>query len=310
MRNLFLFILISIWTPLAWGQEPQKITLMEGDSITLKANSEGAISYLWFKNGVYIPGETQQSLTITEAGIYSVIGVGKACDSDMSDEVQIIITDQPQPGPKLVDMQIKNHADKNAVLVGNSINYQIIVSNKGNELASEIKATIQLPDEVSYDEIFGNHVGNVVYDRNQHQVIWTLNQMAAGQSESLTIKVTSIEVGKAIQSALVTTLETESYPIDNEDHTQVEIFGIHIPNVFTPNNDGVNDVFEIKGLEFLSQNKITIFNVNGNEVYKANGYKNDWNGGGLNTGTYYYILEIQMPNGQWEIFKGYVMILR
>lgn len=310
MRNLFFLLSFTFLTSFAWSQEPQKVILVEGDSITLNANSDGAISYLWFKNGEFLPNQTQKSLTIKEEGIYSVIGVGVTCDSDMSDEVIVIITDQPQPGPKLVDMQIRNHADRNAVLVGSSISYQIIITNKGNENAQKVTATIQLPKEVSYKEVSGIFEGVAEYNASTHQIVWVVNEMKVGQIETLTITVTSIEIGRAEQSSIVTSLEMDSFPADNKDNTQVQIFGLHIPNVFTPNNDGINDVFEIKGIEHLTNNKITIFNVNGNEVYKSNGYKNDWNGGGLNTGTYYYVLEIQMPNGQWELFKGYVMILR
>lgn len=75
-----------------------------------------------------------------------------------------------------------------------------------------------------------------------------------------------------------------------------------IPNVITANNDGVNDAFEIIGLENFPNNEIYIFNRWGNEVFHMVNYDNSWkgeckNGFGkkdeLPTATYYYILNAE-----------------
>ncbi|GAA4914128.1 CshA/CshB family fibrillar adhesin-related protein [Mucilaginibacter defluvii] len=83
-----------------------------------------------------------------------------------------------------------------------------------------------------------------------------------------------------------------------------------IPTLFTPNGDGINDVFEIRGLEQYSQNKLSIINRWGNEVYKATNYQNNWAGTGLNEGTYYYILQVQDSMGKWNVYKGYITLMR
>jgi gliding motility-associated-like protein len=62
-----------------------------------------------------------------------------------------------------------------------------------------------------------------------------------------------------------------------------------IPNIFTPNNDGKNDLFVIGALESYPGSQLLIFNRWGNEVYRADNYLNNWNGSGLAEGTYYYI---------------------
>ncbi|MDX2174814.1 MAG: gliding motility-associated C-terminal domain-containing protein [Bacteroidota bacterium] len=89
-----------------------------------------------------------------------------------------------------------------------------------------------------------------------------------------------------------------------------------IPEVYTPNGDGHNEVFEIKGLDSYPNNSLQVFNRWGNAVYTAKPYKNDWNGipnvsgktGGdkLPTGTYYYILEL--GDDAKTIFRGYVQL--
>ena len=56
---------------------------------------------------------------------------------------------------------------------------------------------------------------------------------------------------------------------------------ITIPNIFTPNGDGKNDVFEIKGLEAYTGSQLFIYNRWGNEVYKSDNYLNNWDGSSL-----------------------------
>ncbi|RYD93892.1 MAG: gliding motility-associated C-terminal domain-containing protein, partial [Sphingobacteriales bacterium] len=84
-----------------------------------------------------------------------------------------------------------------------------------------------------------------------------------------------------------------------------------IPTLFTPNGDGINDVFEIRGIEQFAQNELSIVNRWGNEVYRQKGYQNTWAGTGLNEGTYYYILRVLDTDGtNWTVYKGYVTLIR
>jgi gliding motility-associated-like protein len=70
-----------------------------------------------------------------------------------------------------------------------------------------------------------------------------------------------------------------------------------VPTLFTPNEDGVNDVLVIPCLETerFPQNKIIIFNEWGAVVYTASPYENDWDGKvsgeALPVGTYFYIMD-------------------
>ena len=62
------------------------------------------------------------------------------------------------------------------------------------------------------------------------------------------------------------------------------------PNVITPNGDGKNDYFVIKDLNKVPVNHLVVFNRWGKVVYEKDNYQNDWNGGGVADGVYYYIL--------------------
>jgi len=84
-----------------------------------------------------------------------------------------------------------------------------------------------------------------------------------------------------------------------------------IPNVFTPNGDGVNDTWVIEYLESYVGATVEIFNRYGSLVFRSVGYTKSWDGtyGGkqMPAGTYYYV--INPKNGRKQI-SGFVDIVR
>jgi len=88
---------------------------------------------------------------------------------------------------------------------------------------------------------------------------------------------------------------------------------ITVMNGFSPNGDGVNDVFTVLGLERFPNNEVIIFNRWGNQVFYKQGYTNEdgwygtWEGSDLPDGTYFYI--INTGEGD-EPTSGYVQIQR
>jgi len=81
-----------------------------------------------------------------------------------------------------------------------------------------------------------------------------------------------------------------------------------IPNVFTPNGDGINDYFFIKGLDYYPGSSLTILDRKGAVVYQSLDYKNNWKADNLANGTYFYSLII---NDKAKTEKGGIIsILR
>ena len=123
-------------------------------------------------------------------------------------------------------------------------------------------------------------------------------------------------------------------------HTiKVEPVKLKIPNVFTPNGDGTNDYFIISleggsdapsggdtgsrgyresGAEYenyeplnryYESSELTIFNRWGRVVYHSKDYQNDWDGGGLSDGTYFYVLKCHGLKND-ATYQGSVMIIK
>lgn len=82
-----------------------------------------------------------------------------------------------------------------------------------------------------------------------------------------------------------------------------------IPNVFSPNGDGINDRFELWGIEAFDSVIVTIYNRWGDSVYQNTRYDNSWNAAGINAGTYYYVIDTFEKN-QHSSFKGWVLVVK
>lgn len=84
-----------------------------------------------------------------------------------------------------------------------------------------------------------------------------------------------------------------------------------IPNTFTPNGDGINDVWLIKYLDSYPGVTVNIFNRYGVRVYGSVGYLQAWNailnGEQLPVGTYYYVID---PKIGLPVFSGWVAVIR
>lgn len=85
----------------------------------------------------------------------------------------------------------------------------------------------------------------------------------------------------------------------------VEVCDLEIPNVLTPNGDGVNDVWRIRHLP--EQTKVAVFDRWGGEVFSSQNYGNDWAPAvTLPDGVYYYVV---MPP-KAPRFAGSLTIIR
>jgi gliding motility-associated-like protein len=83
---------------------------------------------------------------------------------------------------------------------------------------------------------------------------------------------------------------------------------LDIPNVFTPNGDGKNDRFEVPYADVYISNQIVIFNRWGEKVFEKSDYLDDWDGGQMPDGTYFYVLRC-VGYFKEDVFKGSITIL-
>jgi gliding motility-associated-like protein len=104
------------------------------------------------------------------------------------------------------------------------------------------------------------------------------------------------------------TVEACGYSASSQMHLTVNECILQFSNVITPNGDGKNDKFVIKGLEHYPGSALYIIDRNGKTVYESLNYQNNWTGENLPAGTYFYLLRVN--DGKNTEKGGSVTIIR
>jgi gliding motility-associated-like protein len=86
---------------------------------------------------------------------------------------------------------------------------------------------------------------------------------------------------------------------------------VTIPNTFSPNGDGINDLWDIAALITYPESVIQVFDRYGQSVYQSTGYARPWdgtvNGKPAPAGTYYYIIDLKNNTPK---LTGWVLLVR
>ncbi len=299
---LAFFLLLANWT---FAQSnPNVVRIRLGASVKFAVRDQaGLSSFQWYRDGKPIANATGPIYTASVAGLYQVVSINAdGCKSDLSDGFLLII--------EYADLAIHKISEKRYVGPGEAFEYQISVQNNGNIDATGVEVVDKLPSNLKYVGIIGDPMDNVTVVNNV--ISWKIALLANGQKMVLSLKTMAIKAEKVVNIVSVTALEPDPNLANNTATDVKEIIGeVIVPNVITPNGDGKNDVFKINGLELHPENTLSIFNRWGNEVYRSNGpYKNDWNGNGLNEGTYYYLLKIKDKDGSERSSTGWITLIK
>jgi gliding motility-associated-like protein len=302
---------------------------------TLILNSDGGFTYT-----------PSDNFTGRDSFTYS------ACDNDIPDfcdtgTVTIIVTGSQLLGiAKTVSTPMRQLDGFDS----NILTYKITVRNYGNvplknvQLTDDLTMSFPFPTQFSLQGIPSTSKGilepSSAFDgRVNNNLLKLNNSLQVGESDTIqfTIKVTPYNyiMGPYYNSAKaiatdpdgklaedISTAGTNPDPDNNgiPDESSATIVmlekvTVHIPEGFSPNGDGVNDMFVIENLD-NEQISLQVFNSQGALVYKNTNYKNDWaglsnqrnnSGKEIPNGTYYYIVSKRNNN---ENYVSFITITR
>ncbi|HXB28374.1 MAG TPA: gliding motility-associated C-terminal domain-containing protein [Puia sp.] len=89
---------------------------------------------------------------------------------------------------------------------------------------------------------------------------------------------------------------------------------IYVPNAFTPNGDGKNDIFKPTYIGITELKYFRVFNRNGQLVFETNQQTNGWNGNIYSKpspeGTYVWEVSGKDYLGKWEVKSGSVVLIK
>jgi gliding motility-associated-like protein len=132
---------------------------------------------------------------------------------------------------------------------------------------------------------------------------WDAGNLGSGDSTTFTITFPSPGVYPI--TLTVTTADgcTGTYVL-NQTVLPTEVV---VPNVFSPNGDGVNDALVFEGIQYLPNTALHVFNRWGQVLFQSGNYKNNWRPSpDIPEGTYFFVLKLE----DGRTFTGHVTILR
>lgn len=102
---------------------------------------------------------------------------------------------------------------------------------------------------------------------------------------------------------------------DTSSETNDFEFFIELPNVFTPNEDGFNDVFEPIKSQGIMEVKTTIYNRWGQSIFESKELGIEWDGridakNVASTGSYFWIINYADQKGTKHVKKGWLSLVR
>jgi len=107
-------------------------------------------------------------------------------------------------------------------------------------------------------------------------------------------------------------LDPTSFSQADEEEVSEPVEAILVPaQAFTPNGDGINDTWMIPGITNYPNNRVSVYNRWGHEVFMASKYQNDWTGrvktnsDMLAAGSYLYVIDL--GNGTAPL-RGWIFI--
>jgi gliding motility-associated-like protein len=301
------------------------------------------LKYKWYKNNLLISGQTTSSLSINSTGVYYVeINYGSC--SDVNFRSQDVTVSGTSGSGSTITSSLSNPfcssagattltatagntyvwKKDNIVIPGaiaqtyqtNSAGiYTVDVDFGGCKSTGtidlkvfEISSSISIPESSSISD---GGSKNVIVTTNavSPEYKWYLNGVVIPGATSSSYTVTNTGDYK------VAVTQTSGCYITNEFlftiNSIVDSNATDIPNIISPNNDGVNDVWIIPQ-EYVSgtNTQVVLMNSNGEIALKTNDYQNNWPENVIDfkniNPVYYYIITTQ----DGKVKKGSITILK
>ncbi|MET3037295.1 choice-of-anchor L domain-containing protein [Chryseobacterium sp. NRRL B-14859] len=299
-----------------------RVKICPGETITLTA--EGGVSYLWTNfSGT---GNTQ-TVTLYQTTTFTVYAVGaKGCKSLNPATVRVEVT--PEITSPLTDVEMCL-GDKVTLDAGAGPNYQYIWSTGATTQKIEVDQwgvyTVEI-DNGFCKKVFTAKVMGAAKPfftaMNYDGIKKTLTVIAENPPMNNVQGTLEYSIDKGItwqQSNVFSGL------LDNTNYTilvrrvgthcigTIEFFTLQINNIITPNDDGINDVLDLKAIGHFNNFTGSVYDRYGAEIFRFSKENPVWDGtaGGkrLPTATYWYKFNFDYPKSKVQMnWSGWIML--
>lgn len=318
-------------------QFPADNNLCPGESITLNENNDPSITYSWTADDPDFGTVTivQPTVTPTKTTTYTVFTDNGTCQNTQTFTVNVpddqLTIDGPDgicPGYFITLTAVTNGIgeyvwepgtiNSKAIEVepNTATTYSVIytygdgctlTASKNIVIFQDYTVTLTAEKDTVFAEESTKLHATVDPALSNGIFKWTRNgQDISGTTADLAILATDGPIDEYI--ATLITPDGCEYPATIS--IVVKPVTYEIPNAFTPNGDGLNDIFRpavLLGYEF---SKMQIYNRWGQLVYEGKGWNGTYKGEKMPADAYPYLIELKAPSGKTKVIKGDVTLLR
>jgi gliding motility-associated-like protein len=221
-------------------------------------------NYQWQLNGNDIPNANSATYTSTCSHNY--------------DYFNCVVT--PQGPPCLIPKSVVS-ADQQVTITGADVPVTVSITASANDVYA---GTI-----INFRAVLSSNARAVAYQ-------WQINGVDTSDVTS-ELSTFSLKNNDVVTCVIFTDNGCKQVVISNP--VKMVIYpapNISIPNTFTPNGDGINDVWDIKYLYLYHYASVKIYNRYGSLLFQSKGYDEPWDGRYkgqvVPTGTYYYVINM------------------
>ncbi len=294
-------------------------SVCEGSSITLKVPSG-------FTNELWNNGSTTASVTVSDAGDYSVVATDvNQCKA--GDTLQLFVRPKPSVSlgkdkPICQGQNIMLDAggqNQSYLWQDSSVNETYIVNQPGlywvaveNANNCTVSDTVKITGYAAIPSHFLKETDSIC--TNQDKLLtangeWASYRWSTGSTQP------AITVRQEGYYWLTVQSNEGCSAIDTIHVVQKDcLLEIYFPSAFTPNGDGKNDVFKPITGASVENYSLTIYNRFGHQVFLTNDPIRGWNGWdkntSLNSGVYVWICKYQLQGQIAKAVKGTVVLMK
>ncbi len=314
------------------GEDTQTITVFEGGTFTVEVLGN---------NGCYGTSEPFliQQIATPDAPVITLDGELTLCAGDST----LLFSNYEENNRWFRDGWPIDDAEEDVYVVKTTGAYQLeVTSDNGTTLMTD-PILINVLEELEADFeadittiIVENEVSFAITGATGYSYLWDFGDPDSGTENTSTstnpthaysssgtytitlIATDSDNCSKTIQKENYIIVQDEDAPIIEEPDPDPEPEPsddntIFIPNAFSPNGDGENDIFRVRGAN-LEEVTMRIFNQWGELVFESYDQTQGWdglhNGKIVQNGTYTYMARIKEDDGNLEIISGHITVIR
>jgi len=247
---------------------------------SLEVAQNGFFSYQWFKGGIALLGETEPQLSqMYGEGAYAVrIEEGNSCR--LSAEYSFAV-------PTFTSVASRTICNEDEYSFGNQLLSEEGVYTDTFKSTDNCDSTVTLNLKVL--GLLADTIQARIFEGNTYEIN---NQKLTQEGEHL-ITLTSPN------------------GCDSLIFLQLQHHKILIPSAFSPNGDGINDVFAITiENDFVEDVELRVFDRWGNEIFKGLEWDGQYYFRFVDIGAYVYLARVRMKDGAEQQFSGWLTVLK